>query len=171
MSTETPLTVWTVGHSTRPIEEFLDLLAAYRIDLMADIRSLPGSRRHPQYNQEPLTATLREHGVDYLWLEELGGRRKPHKDSIHTEWRNAAFRAYADYMDTPAFVAGAERVLALAAGHRLALMCAEAVWWHCHRRMIADYLTARGVTVVHIMGEGKSSVHVVAEQPRPEETP
>ncbi len=171
MSTEAPLTIWTVGHSTRPIEEFLDLLFSNGIELVVDVRSLPGSRRYPQYNQEPLAATLRGHGIDYLWMEDLGGRRKPHKDSIHTEWRNKAFQAYADYMDTPAFREGMERVLNLATHHRLALMCAEAVWWHCHRRMIADYLTARGVTVVHIMGEGKSSVHVVTEQPRPEETP
>ena len=157
--TEGPLAIWTVGHSTRSIEEFLALLSANRIDLVVDIRSLPGSRRYPHFDQEPLVATLREHGIDYLWLEELGGRRKPHKDSIHTEWRNKAFQAYADYMDTPAFVAGAERVMALAADHRLALMCAEAVWWRCHRRMVSDYLTTRGITVVHIMSEGRTSVH------------
>ena len=166
-----PLTIWTVGHSTRPIEEFLGLLSTNHIDLVVDIRSLPGSRRHPQFDQEPLTAALREHGVDYLWLEELGGRRKPDKDSIHTEWRNKSFQAYADYMDTPPFREGVERLLALAAGHRLALMCAEAVWWHCHRSMVADYLTGRGVTVVHILSPERSSLHPSDRQPRLAETP
>ena len=153
------VTIWTIGHSTRAIEEFLALLAQNGIELVVDVRSLPGSRRYPHFNQEPLAATLADHRIGYLWLEELGGRRKLVNSTDHSEWRNKAFQAYAQHMETEAFRKGAERVIALAAVQRLALMCAEGLWWRCHRSMIADYLVDRGAIVLHIMEPGSVVPH------------
>ena len=145
------ITVWTIGHSTRPIQEFLDLLAKYQIQTIADVRSLPGSRKYPQYDQETLAATLAAHGVEYQWLKSLGGRRRAHPSSPNTAWRNASFRGYADYMSSPEFAQGLDELRELASRSRTALMCAEAVWWRCHRSMIADALCAGGAHVLHIM--------------------
>ncbi|HEY3520269.1 MAG TPA: DUF488 domain-containing protein [Rhodanobacteraceae bacterium] len=154
-------TIWTVGHSTRPLQEFLALLADNRIETIADVRRYPGSRRYPHFNAETLAHALNEAAIEYAPFPDLGGRRKPHPGSPHTQWRNAAFRAYADYMDTPEFVAGIERLAALACEKRTAVMCSEAVWWRCHRRLISDWFQAHGVRVLHIL----DAKHVVEHPP------
>lgn len=159
-------TVWTIGHSTRPIEEFLNLLAEYRIEAIADVRSLPGSRKYPQYDQDPLAAALATHGVRYRWLKKLGGRRRARPDSPNTAWRNASFRGYADFMASAEFAEGLDELLELAAQSRTALMCAEAVWWRCHRSMIADALCANRVHVVHILDAKHSVIHPMTSPAR-----
>ena len=138
------MTVWTIGHSTRAIDDFVALLQEQRIAMLADVRRFPGSRRHPQFGQDALAASLGDAAIGYEHLPELGGRRQPRKDSPNTTWRNASFRGYADYMMTAGFEAGIGRVMALAERGRTAVMCAEAVWWQCHRSLIADYLKAAG---------------------------
>jgi uncharacterized protein (DUF488 family) len=153
------LTVWTVGHSTRPLEVFLDLLAENSIEGVADIRSFPGSRRYPQYNQDALRHAVRESGSEYGWFAALGGRRRPRADSTNTSWRNASFRGYADYMQTPPFAAALEELMVLASEQRTTLMCSEAVWWRCHRALVADALKAGGIRVLHIMGPGSVTEH------------
>ena len=152
--------IWTIGHSTRDIDRFVLLLKESGIKLLVDVRLLPGSKRYPQFNKEALAKTLREHGIRYEHLPELGGRRKPKPDSLNTAWRNASFRGYADYMETEQFHSGVERLLALAreAGPA-AIMCAEAVWWRCHRSLISDYLKAHGMEVVHILDANKTEPH------------
>jgi uncharacterized protein (DUF488 family) len=152
-------TIWTIGHSTRPIEHFLGLLAGYRIETIADVRSFPGSRKYPQYGKEALAATLSEHGIGYRWFQILGGRRRVARDSPNVAWRNASFRAYADYMSTSEFAQGLTELIELASQSRIALMCAEAVWWRCHRSMISDALCVRGIKVVHIMDAKNVIVH------------
>lgn len=152
-------TIWTLGHSTRPLEEFFELLQSAEITAIADVRRFPGSRRYPQYNQAALTDSLAAAGIQYVWLPELGGRRRPRPDSPHTAWRNASFRAYADYMDTEAFDEGVGRVTALSAQERVALMCAEAVWWQCHRALISDYLKIRGHAVIHLLSPRTHEEH------------
>jgi uncharacterized protein (DUF488 family) len=152
--------IWTIGHSTRTIDIFISLLEENGIRLMADVRSLPGSKRYPQFNREILAKSLTEHGIRYEHFPELGGRRKAKKDSRNTAWRNASFRAYADHMETKEFRTGVERLLDLA--NKLgptAIMCAEAVWWRCHRALISDYLKTRGVEVVHIVDANKREPH------------
>jgi uncharacterized protein (DUF488 family) len=150
--------IWTVGHSTRTIEEFVGLLAAHSIRLVADVRQFPGSRRYPQFNKETLERSLAAQGIKYLHIPELGGRRRARKDSFNTASRKAAFRGYADYMETTGFAAGIER-LSEAAKENTAIMCAEAVWWRCHRGLISDYLKVRGVEVLHILDEKKMEPH------------
>lgn len=152
-------TIWTIGHSTRPINEFVAILKGAAVSVVGDVRRFPGSRKFPQYNQQPLTASLATEGIGYLALPELGGRRQPHPDSPHTAWRNPSFRAYADYLDTAAFQAGIGRILTVASSERIALMCSEAVWWRCHRSLIADYLKVRGYTVVHLLSSTKHQEH------------
>jgi len=152
------LTIWTIGHSTRPLDEFLRLLAVYRIEQVADVRRFPGSRKHPHYGGDALKEALAQHGVAYRWLPELGGRRRASADSPNTGWRSAAFRGYADYMASAEFAAGLATLLALARERRTALMCAEAVWWRCHRGLIADALRVEGAEVVHIL----DATHAVA---------
>lgn len=147
------LRLWTVGHSTLGVEELAGLLSSHRVELLVDVRRFPASRRHPHFNREPLAATLAARGIDYRWMPELGGRRKPRPDSRNTAWRNDAFRGYADYMETPEFAEAASALFALAAARRTAVMCAEALWWRCHRALIADYAKARGLRVLHIAGE------------------
>lgn len=154
-----PLTIWTAGHSTRSIGDFIGMLKAHEIELVADVRQYPASRRHPQFGREALAASLKEAGVQYAHFPELGGRRKPAPDSHNTAWRNEAFRGYADYMETVEFVAGVARLLETAARSRTAIMCAEAVWWRCHRSLISDFLKARGVEVLHILDAKKSEPH------------
>ena len=154
-----PATIWTIGHSTRPIEEFLGLLAGARIKVIADVRSFPGSRKYPQYGKEALAATLAAHSIGYHWLQALGGRRRASPDSPNTAWRNASFRGYADYMSTTEFECGLTQLLKVANKARTAIMCAEAVWWRCHRSMIADALCVRGIEVVHILDAKHSMVH------------
>ena len=152
--------IWTIGHSTREIEVFISLLEENGIKLLSDVRSWPGSKRYPQFNREALAESLNTHGIRYEHFPELGGRRKPKPDSPNTAWRNASFRGYADYMETEEFHKGVERLLDLAreAGPT-AIMCAEAVWWRCHRSLISDYLKSRGVEVMHILGKDKIEAH------------
>jgi uncharacterized protein (DUF488 family) len=154
-----PETIWTIGHSTRSAEEFLALLAGERIAALADVRRFPGSRKHPHFNAENLARTLPAASIEYAPFPELGGRRKPLPDSPNTAWRNEAFRGYADYMHTPEFAAGMERLAALASARRTAIMCSEAVWWRCHRGLIADWLKVRGVRVLHIMDASHTVEH------------
>lgn len=153
------MNIWTVGHSTLTIEGFLELLFANGIRALADVRRFPASRRHPQFNQTELGESLAAAGIEYLHLPELGGRRRARPDSANTVWRNPSFRGYADYMETDAFRAGIERLLQLARGKPTAIMCAETLWWRCHRALIADYLKASGVNVIHINSAAGSTVH------------
>jgi uncharacterized protein (DUF488 family) len=152
--------IWTIGHSTRNIDEFISLLEENGIKFLADVRSLPGSKRYPQFNKEALAESLSARGIRYEHFPELGGRRKPKADSRNTEWRNASFRGYADYMETKQFHKGIERLLVLAreAGPT-AIMCAEGVWWRCHRALISDYLKARDIEVMHILDANKVEPH------------
>ena len=152
-------TIWTIGHSTRTLEEFLGLLDEYRIESIADVRRFPGSRRYPHFASEALADTLPAHGVAYQWLPELGGRRKVQPDSPNTAWRNASFQGYADHLASPEFAEGLEKLLQLAAEQRTALMCAEVVWWRCHRSLIADVLKLRGIEVIHIVDATHTTVH------------
>ncbi|MBN8481121.1 MAG: DUF488 domain-containing protein [Xanthomonadales bacterium] len=158
MNPEAPV-IWTIGHSTRAADDFLVLLVANAIEAVADVRRHAGSRKHPQFNPSALAASLQRHGIEYVPMPELGGRRKPRADSHNTLWRNESFRGYADYMETPAFAAAIERLLVLARRKRTAMLCAEAVWWRCHRSLIADWLKTGGVEVRHILGPGKNEVH------------
>ena len=152
--------LWTIGHSTRTIDVFIFLLEEHGVGLLADVRSLPGSRRYPQFNKEALADSLGKTGIRYEHFPELGGRRKAKPESKSTAWRNASFRGYADYMETEEFRKGVERLLDLAAGAGpTAIMCAEAVWWRCHRSLISDYLKARGIEVLHIMDAKKTEPH------------
>ena len=152
--------IWTVGHSALTIDVFISLLEENGIKLVADVRSLPGSKRYPQFNREMLAKSLTEHGIRYEHFPELGGRRKAKKDSHNTAWRNASFRGYADHMETEEFRAGVERLLDLANKFGpTAIMCAEAVWWRCHRALISDCLKKRGVEVVHIVDAKKTEPH------------
>jgi len=152
--------IWTIGHSTRAIDIFVALLEQHGIRLLADVRSLPGSKRYPQFNKETLANSLGEAGIRYEHFPELGGRRKSRDDSRNTVWRNASFRGYADYMETEEFRKGIERLLDPAGGAGpAAIMCAEAVWWRCHRALISDYLKARGIEVIHILDANKTEPH------------
>ncbi|MEO9004818.1 MAG: DUF488 domain-containing protein [Ginsengibacter sp.] len=159
-------TVWTIGHSTRTLEELVQMLNSFKIELVADIRSYPGSRRYPQFNKELLAISLPENNLQYIHLKELGGRRKVNPDSKNTAWRHPAFRGYADYMETDEFKKGIEELEALALKQRTAYMCSEAVWWRCHRSMVSDYLKVNGWTVMHIMGIGKEQEHPYTEPAR-----
>ncbi len=152
--------IWTIGHSTRAIDEFVSLLKENGIELLADVRTWPGSRRYPQFNKEALMESLNAHGIRYEHFPELGGRRTPKLESRNTAWRNTSFRGYADYMETEQFQTGIERLLDVAAATGpTAIMCAEAVWWRCHRALIADHLKARGVEVIHILSANKVEPH------------
>jgi len=152
--------IWTIGHSTRKIDIFLSLLEEKQIKLIADVRMFPGSKRYPQFGREALAKSLGEHGILYEHFPELGGHRKPKADSKNTAWRNEAFRGYADYMETEDFRKGIGRLVDLASeAGRSAIMCAEAVWWRCHRALISDYLKARGVEVLHILDANKTAPH------------
>lgn len=152
-------TVWTIGHSTRPMKTFLALLAHYQVEAVVDVRRFPGSRRQPQYAQAALCSALAEHGIAYYWIAALGGRRRPRLDSPKIAWRNASFRGYADYIASAEFADGLNQLLDIAAHLRTAIMCAEAVWWRCHRALIADVLCVRGIKVVHIIDETHGVVH------------
>jgi len=152
-------TVWTVGHSTRSGEEFGQILRVHEIQVLVDVRSFPGSRRYPQFNREALSESLAKLGIEYKHAPRLGGRRTPRKDSHNTAWKNASFRAYADHTETDEFRNGVEELLELADDSRVAVMCAEAVWWRCHRSLISDYLKAKGHTVIHILDENKTEEH------------
>ncbi len=152
-------TIWTIGHSTHSLEEFIGMLKSFDIELVADIRSLPGSRKFPQFDREALEESLPANGIAYRLIPQLGGRRKVRPDSPNTAWRHPAFRGYADYMETPGFREGIDQLSAEAEARRTALLCAEAVWWRCHRSMVADYLKSNGFRVWHIMGVDKAEEH------------
>jgi uncharacterized protein (DUF488 family) len=156
---EIPSRVWTIGHSTRSIDEFLSMLQSFQIKFLIDVRSFPGSRRYPQFNKERLRESLAEAGVEYRHFPDLGGRRRAKPDSLNMTWRNETFRGYADYMETDDFRKGISHLLEIARADRTAIMCAEALWWRCHRSLISDYLKATGVGVCHITGAGKSEAH------------
>lgn len=151
--------IWTIGHSTHTIEQFITLLKSFDIKLLADIRRFPGSKRLPHFNKENLSASLESHGIKYEHFESLGGRRNPKPDSINDGWRVLAFRGYADYMETEAFQTGAADLARKAEDVRTAYMCSEAVWWSCHRSLLSDYLKVRGWKVFHIMSASKADEH------------
>ncbi len=150
--TLSPLAIWTIGHSTRTIQEFIDILRHYQIEILVDVRHFPGSRRYPHFSEAAMRDALVAAGIRYEHLIELGGRRPVRPDSHNLAWRNASFRGYADYMETQPFRDGIDRLLEIARRGRTAIMCSEAVWWRCHRSMIADHLKAMGVTVFHVLG-------------------
>jgi uncharacterized protein (DUF488 family) len=152
-------TLWTVGHSTRTFDAFAGLLRSAGVAAVADVRRHPGSRRHPHFSAEALGRCLPRVGIDFLPMPALGGRRPPRPDSPHTAWRNRSFRGYADYMDTPAYADARARLAAVAAARPTAVMCAEAMWWSCHRSLIADDFKARGWTVVHLVDRDKAQEH------------
>ena len=152
-------TIWTVGHSTRPLAEFLAVLAAHRVELVVDVRRFPGSRRLPQYAAAALEGSLATHHIGYRWLPTLGGRRRPDPDSPNLGWRHPAFRAYADHVATEEFAAGLFELLMAAQGLRTTIMCAEVLWWRCHRRIIADVLASLDVPVVHVRDEHTAEPH------------
>jgi uncharacterized protein (DUF488 family) len=165
------LRIWTIGHSTRKIDIFISLLEENGIKLVADVRMFPGSKRYPHFNKEALADSLGKAGIGYEHFPELGGRRKARTDSRNTAWRNASFRGYADYMEMEEFRDGSKRLVDLATGRvrpagglaietgPVAIMCAEAVWWRCHRALISDFLKARGIEVTHIVDLAKTEPH------------
>ncbi|MGH9775440.1 MAG: DUF488 family protein [Candidatus Acidiferrales bacterium] len=156
---KTTITILTLGHSNRTLEEFLEILRAHEVERVVDVRTIPRSRHNPQFDRETLPAQLRGAGIAYTHLKTLGGLRHAKKDSENLGWRNASFRGFADYMQTEEFEAGLARLLELASGNRCAIMCAEAVPWRCHRSLIADALTARRVRVEHIMSKTRRDEH------------
>jgi len=152
--------IWTIGHSTRKIDIFLSLLQGNGIKAVADVRMFPGSKRYPQFGREALAKSLSEHGIRYEHFPELGGRRKAKPDSKNTAWRNESFRGYADYIETEEFRNGITRLIDLAQeSGPTVTMCAEAVWWRCHRSLISDYLKACGVEVIHVLDAKKTEPH------------
>lgn len=155
------MTVYTIGHSTRTLDAFLALLHAHQISQLADVRTVPKSRRHPHFAGEALAQTLPEAGIAYRHLAALGGLRKPRKDSRNTAWRHESFRGYADHMETPAFQRALDDLIAWSGAQPTVVMCAEAVWWRCHRQLIADALVARAVEVRHIMSAGPAPPHAL----------
>ncbi len=152
-------TIYTIGHSTRTIEQFIGLLKAHSIQELVDVRTVPKSRHNPQFGSEALADSLRQAGIRYRHLGALGGLRHARKDSANTGWENASFRGFADYMATPEFQAGLEELEALAEKQTVAIMCAEAVPWRCHRSLIADALTVRGWQVLHITSKKTAKPH------------
>jgi uncharacterized protein (DUF488 family) len=151
--------IFTIGHSTRSIEELLALLAENGVEVLMDVRRFPGSRRHPQFSRDALAAALAGAGIEYLHEPRLGGRRAARPDSPHTAWRVEAFRGYADHMETEEFQAALERLIRLSRDRSVVILCAEAVPWRCHRRLISDALVARGIEVRHILSPGRSDLH------------
>jgi uncharacterized protein (DUF488 family) len=151
--------IWTIGHSTHTLEEFISMLKSFDIRLLIDIRRFPGSRRYPHFNKEALERSLPAYDIGYLHSEELGGRRKANTDSENTALRHPAFRGYADYMETAAFKRAIQQLEEISLNQRSAMMCSEAVWWRCHRSLVSDYLKARGWKVMHIMSFGKAAEH------------
>jgi uncharacterized protein (DUF488 family) len=160
------LPIYTIGHSTRRIEELLEVLAVHGIESVLDVRRFPGSRRLPQFESATLAASLAARDIAYLWIPELGGRRKPSADSPNVGWRHPAFRAYADHMATDEFAAGLFDLLMIARGVTSAVMCAEVLWWRCHRRIIADVLVSIGERVFHIADMTAAKAHQLAPPAR-----
>jgi uncharacterized protein (DUF488 family) len=165
-----PALILTVGHSARPLDEFVGLLQAHGVSLVVDVRKMPRSRRNPQFNRDTLPASLREGGIGYLDLPGLGGLRRRKPDSPNAGWKNASFQGYADYMLTPEFEQSLQELIERARGERAALMCAEAVPWRCHRALIADALAVRGIPVEHILSAKRTQRHVLKPWARVEGT-
>ena len=156
--------LFTIGHSTHPIDTFIGLLSAHRIGLLFDVRSYPSSRRWPQFNQTELQRSLEGAGVAYRWANTLGGRRSSKRtDSPHLAWEHPAFRAYADYTETVEFTGGLTELIEAALEVRAVIMCSEGLWWRCHRRIISDHLTVRGWAVSHVMPDGKLATHTLSD--------
>jgi uncharacterized protein (DUF488 family) len=151
--------IFTIGHSTHPIEEFIHLLQAHGVEQLIDIRTVPRSRTNPQFNRDILPASLKDAGIGYLHMPALGGLRRARPDSTNTAWRNASFRGYADYMQTPEFTAAIDSLIELGNRTQVAIMCAEAVPWRCHRSLVADALSARGIPVEDILSAGRRQPH------------
>lgn len=152
MSKDNQIAIWTIGHSTRSLEEFIQLLKSNNVTSVADIRHYPGSKRYPHFNKPELSESLIKSNINYCHIVQLGGRRKANADSKNIAWRHPAFRGYADYMETPDFKVGIEILENTGKQEATAFMCSEAVWWRCHRSMISDYLKMKGWKVIHIMG-------------------
>ena len=164
---QNPDAIYTIGHGNRPLEELIALLRKAAIGCLVDVRAFPGSRRHPHFGRTELERSLPEAGIAYAWEgEALGGRRRPRPDSPHQALRNASFRAYADHMGTHTFAAGIERLLDRASRERIGVMCAERLPWQCHRYMIADYLVARGVPVLHVIDTAPPREHRLRSEAR-----
>lgn len=171
------MTIYTVGHSTRTFDQFVALLRAHAIAQLADVRTVPRSRRHPHFAQESLSKALPAAGIAYRHFRDLGGLRKPHADSRNAAWRHPSFRGYADHMQTPEFARAMEDLIAWAsaspsetdAGPPTVVMCAEAVWWQCHRQLLADALVARGIEVRHIMSAESAPRHTLTDFARVED--
>jgi uncharacterized protein (DUF488 family) len=158
------LRIFTVGHSNLPFEQFVSLLKEHEIRLLADIRHYPSSRKFPHFNRQTLSELLAAQDIDYLWFESLGGRRHTGKDteSVNTGLRSIAFRSYADYMATDEFRRGVDELLIAATKSLTTVMCAEKLYWRCHRRLLSDYLVSRGIGVIHIIEPGRTSIHKLA---------
>ena len=159
MSPPQPHRIWTIGHSTRTPAALVALLEHYGIRAIADVRRFPGSRRFPQFMSANLQATLAENGIAYEWIETLGGRRRASPGPSASAWRNSSFRGYAEHLHSDEFASGLEQLLRLAAEQPTAMMCAELLWWRCHRSMVSDVLKLRGVEVLHIQDEQRLTVH------------
>lgn len=159
-------TIWTIGHSTHTLDVFMAMLKSFQIEVVADIRSFPGSRKFPQFNKENLEITLPQNNLEYIHIKNLGGRRKVNPNSKNTSWRHPAFRGYADFMETAIFKKGINELEQIASKKRTAYMCSEAVWWRCHRSMVSDYLKVAGWKVMHIMGVGKAQEHPYTQPAR-----
>jgi uncharacterized protein (DUF488 family) len=155
--------VFTIGHSTRTLEEFVQLLKAYNVNLLVDVRTVPRSRHNPQFNKETLPTSLKQDGIRYIHMPEIGGLRHPKRDSINLAWENSGFRGYADYMQTQEFTDSLLKIVALARENRLGLMCAEALPWRCHRNLLSDALVVRHVKVEHIIGKDSVINHELNE--------
>jgi uncharacterized protein (DUF488 family) len=153
--------VYTIGHSTHPIDKFIAILFAFKIEKVVDVRTIPRSRHNPQFNEHELCEELKKHAIDYVRLEGLGGLRNTTKTSINTAWKNASFRGYADYMQTPEFATALEELISLVKENRIAIMCAEAVPWRCHRSLIGDALLIRNISVEDIFNEKISKPHLI----------
>jgi uncharacterized protein (DUF488 family) len=153
--------IFTIGHSNHPIDKFIEMLLSHKIELIADVRTIPKSRHNPQYNSDALAASLTEQGVEYRHITDLGGLRHARKDSPNKGWENASFRGFADYMETEKFEKSLIELIEAARKQRTALMCAEAVPWRCHRSLIADALAVRRITVVHIMSKTSLKEHAM----------
>ena len=170
MLKEPQLTIFTIGHSTRTIDEFIDLLKTYAVTLLVDVRTVPRSRHNPQFNKETLPNTLKTQNIKYIHMAEIGGLRRPKHDSINLAWKNSSFRGYADYMQTKEFTENLLKIIALSRENCLALMCAEALPWRCHRSLISDALVARHIKVEHIISVNSCLNHQLSEMAHVEGT-
>lgn len=160
------VTIWTIGHSTRTLDEFVTVLRAHAIETLVDVRRFAGSRRLPQFNEGTLRAALEGADIAYTWLPSLGGRRTPSADSINTGWRHPSFRGYADHLASEEFAEGLADLLTIAGGLRTAVMCAEMLWWQCHRRLISDVLVSLAYDVLHIQTEKPAEPHRLIDPAR-----